>query len=331
MGSFPPSSGRTGRPTQEFAAVEHSEVKTRSQIGISVRHFSTIPTIPVDLVPDSSNKLGVLIVSTGAEAGRVIAISDSELVTIGRSRDCTIRLRDESLSRTHMRVARIKGRYFVADARSKNGSYRNGSRLRTSEELEDGDRLRLGATTVLWFKLVDGVERAALERAYDGSSRDGLTGLYNRRYLDTALGAELKIARREDLPLSLIMLDVDFFKRINDGWGHLVGDGALRWICALVSQEIRPTDIAARFGGDELLVMARATTLRDAHYLADRLRTIVEKGVLIWEGTQHRLTLSLGVASLACCNPSATVEDFLTLVDRRLMEAKKRRNCVVAG
>lgn len=330
MGSFPPSSRRTRTGSGGLSSCESSRPIEVPPSSRGRPPTTTLPTLRTDEALPARDKHGVLLITTGLDAGRLVAITDNVLITIGRSHECVVKIDDELLSRVHARVACVHGRYVLADARSTNGTYRNGERLTSTVELEDGDRLVLGRTTSVWFKVVDDAEEKSLALAYEGASRDGLTGMFNRRYLDAALDAEVALAVRKRLPLSLIMLDVDHFKRINDGWGHMAGDESLRRLAAIIAHGIRTSDIAARFGGEEFVVIARVTSLAEAATLAERLRKAVERRPMCWDNAVRTLTISAGVAALSCCAAEPSVSRLLEIADQRLLEAKRHRNCVVA-
>jgi len=156
------------------------------------------------------------------------------------------------------------------------------------------------------------------------SIEDTLTGIYNRRYLENKLEEYVKLAQRHDRPLSLIMFDIDFFKHINDSFGHDVGDKVLKAIAKVVSENIRNTDIFSRYGGEEFIIIAPETTKEDAKILAEKLRSLIEN--LYLEDGIH-ITCSFGVAAL---EKHDTKETLLKRVDDALYEAKRTgRNKVV--
>lgn len=145
------------------------------------------------------------------------------------------------------------------------------------------------------------LERAVLEQE---ARRDGLTGLFNRRELDARLGAEVARTLDAGAPLAVALLDVDFFKAINDGHGHLAGDAVLRELAARLTAHLRPGDLLARYGGEELIAVLPGTPLREAFLVGERLRRCVEvnpfnvapgrQGI----GPSLRVTVSVGVAAL---------------------------------
>lgn len=162
---------------------------------------------------------------------------------------------------------------------------------------------------------------------------DPLMGIYNRRYLYRRLEEECSRARRYMVPLSVIMIDIDHFKRINDTYGHQVGDLVLSELGKVLLQVIRDADIAARYGGEEILTILPNTTALEAGVLAERLRQVVEVHRLVLnneanEKSDIHFTISLGVADLR--HESVGYNEMIQLADKALYLAKQDgRNRVV--
>jgi diguanylate cyclase (GGDEF)-like protein len=159
---------------------------------------------------------------------------------------------------------------------------------------------------------------------------DPLTSIFNRRYLDVRIEEEVSRARRHGLPLSAMMIDLDHFKRINDTYGHQVGDIVLQKICALVERVSRATDTVARYGGEELFVISPEIEGPAALALAERLReAIADEELLLPDGRRVPVTASIGVASL---RQDWTVVDLVHDADANLYAAKESgRNRVHPG
>jgi len=156
------------------------------------------------------------------------------------------------------------------------------------------------------------------------SLRDPLTGLYNRRYMEDALERYLDIAARNDTSTAVVMIDLDNFKRLNDNHGHGKGDTVLRDVAAQLVGALRPADVAARYGGEELLVILPGCGLEDALLKAEMLRARIE-GLSELHGTP--VTASFGVAAVP--QTASGLGDVVKLADAALYEAKKAgRNCV---
>ena len=133
------------------------------------------------------------------------------------------------------------------------------------------------------------------------SITDALMGIKNRRYFDQKIVEEVALSLRYKLPLSLILLDIDHFKKINDTYGHMVGDEVLRNIASLIGEAVRDTDIVARYGGEEIAIITPSCGKQEAELLAQRLRAIIEKTTMALVGaTQEviQVTVSMGVSAM---------------------------------
>jgi diguanylate cyclase (GGDEF)-like protein len=157
---------------------------------------------------------------------------------------------------------------------------------------------------------------------------DGLTSVYNRRYLMDALEKEFQRAKRYEEPFAVILIDVDHFKNVNDNFGHQMGDFVLRELAQILFQQLRDTDIVGRYGGEEFVILLPGTDLHGAVSLADRVRGLVEKHPFRWGDAFARITLSAGV--VAYPHPSLqSPDDIVKQADAALYRAKKQgRNAV---
>ena len=191
------------------------------------------------------------------------------------------------------------------------------------------DTLRIVATqTALGIErqhLYSGVEKIGLT--------DSLTGLSNRRMFNYLIEREINRSRRYNRPTSLIMLDIDFFKRVNDTWGHQAGDVVLRDLGALMRQSVRKLDVPVRYGGEEFAIILPETSLEEAVNLAERFRILVERTVFSSGRERIPVTVSLGVASLGGGVPeNMDAEDFIQMADKALYQAKQAgRNRIAVG
>lgn len=182
--------------------------------------------------------------------------------------------------------------------------------------------------TVVTFR--DVTERRKLEQNLQSLAvTDGLTGLHNRMHFTNKLDEEFQRASRYESPLSLILIDIDYFKSVNDTFGHQAGDAYLRAISALLRSSIRRVDVAARYGGEELVVILPHTEAQAAVHMAERLREKVAAMEVHFGGHAIRRTISLGVATYTPGSVK-TMDEFLTAVDNALYAAKRAgRNRVV--
>lgn len=165
--------------------------------------------------------------------------------------------------------------------------------------------------------------RAREERFRQASITDELTSLYNRRHLLELYERTFALARRHQKPISLVMLDVDHFKSINDKYGHLAGDVALRQVASILRAQLRRTDICGRYGGEEFAIVLPETDLAGARRFAERCReAVAESEVEIAPDTSITLTISLGVASWQLAS-SEDAEGLLRRADDAVYVAKR--------
>lgn len=149
------------------------------------------------------------------------------------------------------------------------------------------------------------------------ASTDKLTGIYNRRMLDEILQIEIEVAQRHERDLSLIIIDIDYFKNINDNYGHLIGDETLKRMSTIISENIRASDIFGRYGGEEFLIICTQTNKDNAYILAEKIRSIIEKYNFNKIGTK---TISLGISSF---EKNDTIETLFKKADKALYSAKE--------
>jgi len=176
--------------------------------------------------------------------------------------------------------------------------------------LRDGDKIRVGETTILKFTFHDSLDENFQRQMYNAALRDPLTKIFNKKHLMTQLCTEVSFARRHNSPLSLVMFDLDHFKRVNDTHGHLVGDVVLTKLAERVSSLLRSEDVFARYGGEEFVIILRGIAVADAGILAERIRASVEAGPFDCDSVQVNSTVSVGVAEFHSGH-----EDPLALVE----------------
>ncbi len=161
------------------------------------------------------------------------------------------------------------------------------------------------------------------------ASTDPMTGLHNYRFFVSFLAQEIERAKRTKTPVSLIILDIDFFKNINDTYGHPVGDNVLRHVAQTVKNCVRTTDIVCRYGGEEFAVILPGTDIVSAIAVAERIRRTVESSAISVGKDQIKVTISLGVTSFDGTS-NESVNSLVSKADQCLLEAKKNgKNIVV--
>jgi diguanylate cyclase (GGDEF)-like protein len=314
----------------ELAIPVEQEIHETEQMDAVVPAFGNTVTVTelgqagLDLDEPAPHR-ATLVVVAGPAPGKLFTIGDD--ITIGREMLCDIPIEDSAVSRRHARIVRKDNMYIVADLGSANGMFVNGSRVRDAP-LQNGDRLQLGPRVVLRFALLDEAEEIMHRQLFESSTRDALTGAYNKKYITERLVAEVAHALRHRAPLELIVFDLDKFKQVNDVYGHLVGDAVLRGVADRVHSVIRSEDVFGRFGGEEFVLISRGS---DAARLAERIRRAVEQLEFPTDQGKIRVTLSLGVARLEELDGDINATALLERADLRLLAAKRTgRNRVCA-
>lgn len=266
-----------------------------------------------------------LTLMSGTEVGRVFTLNIGTHV-IGRQAQASIQIAHESISRRHTEVlVRPGGRTFVRDLRSTNGTKINETPIQnTSIEVMPGDRIRLSKTVVVQFEMKDALEREVQEDLYSSAIRDGLTGVYNKRFLQDRAEQEVAYAGRHNTLLSVVIFDLDHFKQVNDTYGHPAGDQVLVEVAQRVHNALRAEDILARIGGEEFAILMRGTSRREAMLAAERIRESVAAAPVVHDGHPIKVTLSLGVATLSKGASTPSASSFLAQADALLYQAKEQ-------
>jgi two-component system, cell cycle response regulator len=283
---------------------------------------------------------------------------------IGRSGEAEIKLPDERVSRRHAALKWSGTGFSLVDLQSTNGTYVNGGKA-GSIRLLDGDKIRIGPhdlqyvirsgshesvpgpdDTLIFERKIhelaegsDNPETAGkireLKRYYnqkrdslsDMAFRDQLTGLFNRRYFDQKLQEEVDRSARYGRPLSLVMGDIDQFKGYNDDFGHQKGDEVLRTVADLLKASCRSSDVAARYGGEEMVLILPETDAEGALRVAEKARKIIEARA--GDAADRTVTISMGITSFG---PGADgPAELIAAADRALYKAKNegRNRCVL--
>lgn len=258
-------------------------------------------------------------------------VLERQRTTIGREKANDIALNDGKISKAHCEISVIRSsrgieQISILDLDSTNGTYVNGEAM-VQATLRAGDKIQMGAT-ILQLSYSDEIEREYHAKLFDFAARDSLTGLYNKRFIINELENYCRIARRSERAFSIILVDIDDFKLINDQHGHLAGDEYLKRLAELMRVTLRDQDIAGRIGGEEFLIILPETRTDGALQLGVRLRQAVENLVLDYRGSAIRTTISGGVCQYE--KGVKDVRELQELADRALYEAKKsNKNKVV--
>ena len=275
--------------------------------------------------------------------GELLAVPiplDRKEVTMGRALEADVRVSDSRASRLHARITTEPGeqnaqpRYRLTDLDSTNGTILNGTPI-DDAFLQDGDKFEIG-DQLIRFEMLDEIDREFQQQIHRLLVHDDLTGLLTSKSFFSELRREAARAEAESMPFCVLMADLDYFKEVNDTYGHLVGSETLAEVGAIIKKSLRAGDVGARFGGEEF-----AAFLLDADYsqgmiAAERIRTAVEKHEFpaVRRGTSetprtHRITISVGVAAYP--DDGRDPIQLVELADSALYRAKRSgRNRVCA-
>jgi diguanylate cyclase (GGDEF)-like protein len=270
--------------------------------------------------PAGDRDRAYLIVLAGSNVGEMFKVTTSQIV-LGRGQGADIQLLDEGISRRHARIRMDGADMVVEDLESRNGTFANGQRV-TRHVLHDGDKIQVGSTTILKFTYHDHLDETFQRQMYESALRDGLTKAFNKKYFLDRIESEFRFAKRHRVPLSVILFDIDHFKKINDSAGHLAGDQVLAALARKVAETIRAEDVFARYGGEEFAVICRAIEMPGASAFAERLRIAVEKTDFPFAGQLIPVTISLGVAGLPQVDASEPI-GLISAADDALYKAKR--------
>lgn len=276
----------------------------------------TLISIPVIGTDEQGPETPCIVQIYGGNLGRRFPITNE--ITIGRSDSNTIAVPLPNVSRTHARLTFTDGKCFVQDLGSTNGTHVNEEEVAGNWTLVNGDLLRTGGAV---FKFIAGgnVEALYHEEIYRMTILDGLTGVHNKRFLTEFLDRELSRARRHDRPLSVAMLDLDHFKKVNDTFGHLAGDQILKQVAGLISKKVRHEELLARYGGEEFTVVLPETEIDGAQAFCEKIREELADHTFVFDGQDIKVTISIGVTSFS------SQEDALAMLqsaDDALYQAK---------
>lgn len=285
----------------------------------------------VDNVPEESEFTISFTVIHGSDVdfGKHFLFSVSP-VLVGREKTNSLCLEDDKVSKVHCEVNIIRNmeleQVVIKDLDSTNGTYVNGAPVRQAV-LKTGDKIELG-DTVLRFNYKDEIEEVYHSRLFTFAATDSLTGLYNRRYTINELDNQSKIARRNKRIFSLVIIDIDNFKRINDTFGHLAGDDYLKKMAFVLNRSLREQDICGRIGGEEFLVILPETGMDGAVNLTHRILEQIEKTELIYQGRVVKTTISAGISQFGL--HASESRELLKRADMALQRAKRTgKNTIV--
>jgi diguanylate cyclase (GGDEF)-like protein len=268
------------------------------------------------------------LVMSGPEAGREFSIPMGASLIGREGVEIALGFADNAVSRQHAEVVRYPDRIIISDLNSTNGLFVNDVPVK-SAKLEHGNLVLVGRTTLKFINQRD-VEIYKLKEILRLATTDSLTGIANKKSFMDRLTAEFSQARRHGGFLTLLLIDLDFFKRFNDTYGHLAGDEVLVNVARTINSVLRAEDLLARFGGEEFVLLAPAIEPDGALALGERIRKLIEATRIDYGDKAYRVTVSVGCATLSPNASSPTsAEGLLKQADDRLYEAKRagRNRC----
>jgi len=259
-------------------------------------------------------------------------------VILGRALGADVRINDTKVSRRHAQITALKSpedkdpKYLLTDLHSSNGTFLNGHKVK-SETLRNGDKITIGKH-ILRFELLDEIDREYQQQIRRLLAHDDLTGLLSSRSFFSELRRESGRAKQQNRTFCVLMMDVDFFKLVNDTYGHLTGSKTLEEIGLCINENLRSGDVAARFGGEEFAAFLLDSGLPQALVAAERIRKAIEEYPfsIIKKGKpsdKHHITISIGISSFP--DDSSDPIELVEMADSALYRAKSLgRNKVCA-
>lgn len=277
--------------------------------------------------------LGYLIVVRGGIPGTMYKLPKGTC-TLGRSAENTIPLHEGTVSRRHAQIAHdSSGTPFVTDVGSSNGTYVDGRRILAHRpvRISDGGRIQVGAAVLVKYVKLDPCDAGFQHEMFERSVRDNLTGLYNRTYFLSQVSPLADTNASRGRGLAVIMLDIDHFKKVNDTYGHDIGDRVLRHVGDVLRDSTRAEDLVARYGGEEFVIALPCNSVDQAIERAERIRGNLADRCINTGSRDFRVTASLGLAF----NPPGRRRDLAQLIssaDEALYLAKRGgRNRVICS
>jgi diguanylate cyclase (GGDEF)-like protein len=275
------------------------------------------------LIRVAAEQRALLLVLSGTRLGHRLVLGDA-VVDIGRGSAAGLILDADSISRKHARIERFGGGHKIVDLGSTNGTYVNGVRVK-EQILKDGDRIGIGKA-LLKYLAGGNIEGAYHEEVQRLMRFDPLTNISNKRHFDESLRLSVFTAAGASKPLSLIVFDLDHFKKVNDTFGHMAGDAVLCGATAAVQTILSPTELFGRVGGEEFAVVCEDADLESALERAEAIRRAISREPYAFEEKRLPVTVSAGVAQLA---DAEEAEGLFDRADAQLYAAKGAgRNCV---
>lgn len=244
---------------------------------------------------EAESKPAALLVVGGDLNGTLFDIKE-KTISIGRNADNQIALEFNGISRYHFKVHASADGHVLEDCGSKNGTYLNNKKIEEITPLHKGDIIKVGSIALKYLPQGD-PERLTYDKLNLEANTDRHTGCYNKTYFNNKITLEVNKSKVTGDPLSLVIFDLDHFKKLNDSYGHDAGDYVLKEMAQLIRVGgIRENDTFARYGGEEFVILLPKTNIKQSFEIAERLRRLIETHHFLYDGKKLPVTASIGVA-----------------------------------
>jgi len=253
----------------------------------------------------------------GKDKGKIFPFLS--VVTIGRGNGADFIINDELVSRVHIKVSHNNNVFIVEDLNSTNGTYIEANRIERFTTTP-GTVVHIGNSQLV-FSLKSVAQIDTEKELYKAATTDGLTKISNRLWFMKRADEEIVYAQNKALPLTMIMMDIDFFKRVNDNFGHQAGDSVLRQTAAILLQHKREADLLGRYGGEEFVLLLKGITTEKSKLVAERIRQSIESADFIYNNQKIPITISLGICTMPA-NNILDLNNCILIADKLLYKAK---------
>jgi two-component system, cell cycle response regulator len=270
---------------------------------------------------EAAKKPAALLVVGGDLNGTLFNLEEKE-ISVGRNPDNQIPLDFNGISRYHFKILTHDDEsHTIEDGGSKNGTFVNNKKIEGSHKLEKGDMVKLGNIALKYLPKGD-PERLTYDKLHLEANTDSLTSCFNKGYFNNSIDLDVKKSKITGQPLSLIVFDLDHFKKLNDGYGHDAGDYVLKEISDVIRKHgVRDNDVFARYGGEEFVILLPKTNLKQAFEIAERLRKLIEGHDFLYDNQKLPVTASIGVADYR--QGVATGTDLFKRADGAVYKSKE--------
>ena len=244
---------------------------------------------------EAKEKNACLLAIGGELNGAILELPLSH-ITLGRSPSNTYILEFQGISREHLKLEVGEKEVTLIDLGSRNGTYLNNQQVKRRTLLKKGDVIKIGVIALKFIPSGD-PERLTYDKLNHDANTDGLTDCYNKTYFNQVCDLAVKKCKVTGTPLSLTIFDIDYFKKLNDTYGHNAGDSILKELAQLIKQRgARKDDTFARYGGEEFVILLPKTNLKQGYEISERIRKLVEEHKFLYEDKELFITISVGVA-----------------------------------